>query len=82
MVKTNTQLSTFFKLIKSILGALALLLISFSAEAQTYSSPTHYYGCEYSYTWTNRIYQGYAAITTVIITDQQGKEVYPKANDQ
>ena len=82
MVKTNTQLSTFFKLIKSILGALALLLISFSAEAQTYSSPTHYYGCEYSYTWTNQIYQGYAAITTVIITDQSGKVIYSKANDQ
>ncbi len=82
MVKTNTQLSTFFKLIKSILGALALLLISFSAEAQTYSSPTHYYGCEYTYTWTSRIYQGYAAITTVIITDQSGKVVYSKANDQ
>jgi hypothetical protein len=79
MIKTNTKPSTFYKLIKSILGAIALLLVTFSAEAQAYTTPNHYYGCTYER--FGRTYVSYAAITTVSIADQSGNVIYSKAND-
>jgi hypothetical protein len=79
MVKTNTQFKAIKSLISKSLAILALLLVTFGAEAQTYSNPTHYYGC--SYTRFGRNYISYAAITTVVITDEAGNGVYSKAND-
>ena len=79
MVKTNTQFKAIKSLISKSLAILALLLVTFGAEAQTYSNPTHYYGC--SYTRFGRNYISYAAITTVVITDEAGNVVYSKAND-
>ena len=77
MVKTNTQFKAIKSLISKSLAILALLLVTFGAEAQTYSNPTHYYGCQLHSFW-EKLHFSYAAITTVVITDEAGNVVYSK----
>lgn len=79
MRKTNTRFSTLKRLIQGSLAVFTLLLITFGADAQTYTTTTHRYGCQY--TRYGRNYNSYAAIKQVIITDNDGNVVYSKNND-
>jgi hypothetical protein len=70
MVKTNTQLLAFKSLISKALTIAALLFISIGSEAQQYSQPTHYYGCQFQRNGFQ--YTRYAAIDKVLIEDLNG----------
>ena len=79
MVKTNTQFRAIKSLISNGLTFLFLLLLTFGAQAQTYTQPTHYYGCGYQN--FGRTYTSYAAIDAVTIEDADGNVVYSKNGD-
>ena len=79
MVKTNTQFRAIKSLISNGLTFLFLLLLTFGAQAQTYTRPTHYYGCGYQN--FGRTYTSYAAIDAVTIEDADGNVVYSKNGD-
>ena len=80
MVKTNTQFRAIKSLISNSLTFLFLLLLTFGAQAQTYTKPLHYYGC--SYQNFGRTYISYAAIDAVTIEDADGNVVYSKNGDR
>jgi len=79
MVKTNTQLLAFKSLISKALTIAALLFISIGSEAQQYSQPTHYYGCQFQANGFQ--YTRYAAIDKVLIEDLNGNVIYSKSAD-
>ncbi len=80
MVKTNTQLWAFKSLISKVLTIATLLILTIGSEAQQYTQPKHYYGCQYN-RGTGFTYTRYASIDKVLIEDLNGNVIYSKNAD-